>query len=193
DINLLASKINDAYTSMAEGAVRAEKKARDIMIHIDDYTTVKVDDSVKEAVQSVKQSFESIIASSRLMETGHRSVLVFDKNRELAGILSIRDLIEAVRPAYLSAPKPSMADSIQYSPIFWSGLFTNQVKKMADKRVGDIMSGAPLTVDEESNLMEMADLMFTKRVRRLVVTSKGKVVGVVREQELFFEMANIIL
>jgi CBS domain-containing protein len=42
--------------------------------------------------------------------------------------------------------------------------------------------------------MELADQMYTKGIRRVVVTDgSGKVVGVVREQELFFEMADILL
>jgi CBS domain-containing protein len=128
------------------------------------------------------------------METGHRSILVFDKaQKELTGILSIQDLIGAVRPEYLSMPKPSMADSIQYSPMFWTGLFNTQTKSLAKKTVGDVMSDTPPMMDENTNLMELADFMFTEGVRRIVITSNNSVVGVVREQELFFEMASIIL
>ena len=96
-------------------------------------------------------------------------------------------------PAYLSAAKPSMADSMQYSPMFWSGLFTTQAKSLVNKRVRDVMSEAPLKIDENTNLMEIANLIYTEKQRRVAVTRQGKVVGVVREQELFFEMAKIIL
>jgi len=109
------------------------------------------------------------------------------------GILSIIDLIQAIRPAYLSAPKPSMADTIQYSPMFWTGLFTAQAKALVKKKVSDIMSDPPPMIDEETNLMEIADMMYTVKARRLGVLRKGKVVGVVREQELFFEIARIVL
>jgi len=193
DIDLLASKINDAYAAGRKGVPLREKKARDIMIHIDDYSTVSVDNTVKEAIELLKRSFEGFVSSSRVMETGHRSLLVFDQKRELVGILSILDLIDAVRPAYLSAPKPSMADSMQFSPMFWSGLFTTQVKALALKKVGDVMSESPPIVDEDTNLMEIADLMYREQIRRVIVQSKGDVIGIVREQELFFEMARIIL
>jgi len=118
---------------------------------------------------------------------------VFDRGGELVGILSILDLIEGLRPAYLSAPKPSMADSMQYSAMFWTGLFTSQAKGLVNKRIRDVMSEAPLKVDEDTNLMEITNLIFTEKQRRVAVTRKGKVVGVVREQEIFFEMARIIL
>lgn len=192
DIDLMASKINDAYTAARHGMEKEEKKARDIMIHVSDYTRINVDNTVREAIQALIRSFEGLEYSSRIMQTGHRSVLVFDHNDHLAGILSIQDLIAAIRPAYLSAPKPSMADSMQYSAMFWSGLFTTQVKAMADKSVAELMSDDIISVDEDTNLMEIADLMYRESIRRIIVTSQGRTIGVVREQELFFEIANII-
>ncbi|MBW2708554.1 MAG: response regulator [Deltaproteobacteria bacterium] len=192
DIDLLSLKIHDACDAAREG-VREEKKAGDIMIPIEDYTTIDPDGTIKEGIERLKMSFESAPSTSRIMETGHRSILVFDQAGELVGILSILDLIEAVRPAYLSAPKPPMADSMQYSPMFWSGLFTAQAKGLVGKKIKDVMSDAPLSIDQNTLLMEIANLMFTEKTRRMAVTREGKVVGVVREQEIFFEMARIIL
>ena len=192
DVGLLSLKINDAYDAGRHGE-RGEKKAGDIMIPIEDYTTIDPESTIKEGIEKLKRSFENAPSTSRIMETGHRSILVFDSRKELVGTLSILDLIEAVRPAYLSAPKPSMADSMQYSVMFWTGLFTTQAKGLIDKKIRDVMSDAPLSVDEDANLMEIANLLFTEKRRRLAVRREEKVVGVVREQELFFEMAKIIL
>ncbi len=193
DINILAAKINDAYTAKHHGNKREENKVKDIMIRIEDYTRVTVNNTVREAIVKLMDSFKAFVSSSRIMETGHRSLLVFNKKKELVGILSIIDLINTIRPAYLSAPKPSTADSMQYSSMFWDGLFTTQAKAMGDIRVGEIMSDAPPIIDENTNLMEVADLMYTTRRRRFMVTEGNEVVGIVREQELFFEIANIII
>jgi len=192
DIDLLAAKINDAHAMVKKG-IREEKKAGHIMIPLEDYTTIDMESTVKEGIERLKKSFETCVSTGTVMETGHRSILVFDRKGALAGILSILDLIEALRPAYLSAPKPSMADSLQYSPMFWVGLFTSQAKALVNKKIGDIMSDPPPVIDEDANLMEVADRMFTTKARRLGVTRKGKVVGVLREQELFFEIARIVL
>jgi predicted transcriptional regulator len=48
-------------------------------------------------------------------------------------------------------------------------------------------------IDEETNLMEIADTLYTQNARRLAVVQGSKVVGVVREQEIFFEIARIVL
>ncbi len=192
-MDVLCAKINDAYAAKHRDFPREEKRARDIMIHIGDYSTVTVDSTIKDAIKKLMESFRNLVSSSRIMETGHRSFLVFDKNNQVAGVLSIIDLIAAIRPSYLSAPKPSMADSMQYSPMFWSGLFTSQATALGSKKVGDIMSKSPPRVDENCNLMEVADLMYRENLRRVIVTSNNRVIGVVREQEIFFEMANLIL
>lgn len=193
DIEILALKIQDAYTAKRIGTRQQDKKARDIMLGIDHYTTVTMDATVRDAMEKLMASFRGSIASSRLMETGHRSLLIFDKNKEPVGILSIMDLMKAVRPAYLSAPKPSTADSVQYSSMFWDGMFYTQTKALADKKVKELMSDTPLVIGEETNLMEVAELMVTTGVRRLIVKKDNRVTGIIREQDLFFEMANIIL
>ena len=192
DIDLLASKIQDAYGSSREG-VREEKRAKDIMIPIEDYTTIGLDNTIKEGIERLKQSYESFIATGKIMETGHRSIVVLDSNGEMTGILSILDLIESLRPSYLSAPKPSTADSLEYSTMFWSGLFTTQAKALMDKKIRDVMSDPPPVVSEDTNLMEIAETMYREKSRRLSVTRDGKAVGIVREQEIFFEMARIVL
>jgi len=193
DIDLLASKINDAY-EFGRGGFREkeEKKASDIMIPLEEYTSISADSTVKDAIGALKKSYESFLSSGKVMEYGHRSILVFDTRGRLSGILSILDLIKALRPAYLTAPKPSMADALRYSTMFWSGLFTSQAKGLVNKKVSDIMSEPPLTIEEDANLMEIAEMMVTEKARRVAVTRKGKVIGVVREQELFFEIVRIV-
>ena len=119
--------------------------------------------------------------------------MVFEKqDHQLVGILSIVDLLAAIRPEYLSAPKPSMADSMQYSTMYWSGLFTQRTRRLAKKKVSEIMSDCPPKVSSEANLMEVAELMFKEKARRLVVMANNKVAGIVREQEMFFEIAQIM-
>ncbi|MFZ7128249.1 MAG: response regulator [Desulfobacterales bacterium] len=193
DIDLLASKIHEAH----EGRGRLvefheERLVGDVMIPIGDYTRVKEQDTVRHAVRELRGSFSCRISTSRLMETGHRSVLVFDASNELTGVLSIIDLMNAVMPGYLSAAKPSTADSIRYSPLFWQGMFTHQIQQIADRKVADFMQPAPESIDADASLMEAAYVMVSTGARRLIVKRKASVVGVIREQEIFFEIEKIL-
>jgi CheY-like chemotaxis protein len=192
DIDLLVSKIMDAVRSRSGERTPEEKKVGDVMIPLSEYTIVKEGDSVRVAVKALRHSFSSRISTSRLMETGHRSVLVFNNAGKMTGVLAITDLLAALMPAYLSAPRPSTADSIRYSPMFWYGMFTRAVKNMGDQPVAKLMQPAPPAIDVATNLMEAAYQMHTQGLRRLVVHQGGQPAGILREQELFFEIEKLL-
>jgi len=191
DINILTDKIEDACRLAKDPKAFEEKRVMGVMVPLQEYTTVGAHETVKDAVFKLKASFALKISTSRIMETGHRSVLVMDVTGNVLGILAIRDLLELVLPSYLTAPKPSMADSIQYSPMFWQGMFIKEVKQKSDIKIKDVMSPAPLTIEGTASLMEAAYMMIKNNVRRLVVEVSGRVAGVIREQDLFFEMEKI--
>ena len=192
DIDLLASKIADAYEHAKTVEPAVEKKVIDIMVSIKEFTTLTEDRTVQEAVAQLKDNFSPKVSTSRLMETLHRSILVLDNMGKVKGALTITDLLKGIMPSYLSAPKPSMADSITYSPMFWTGMFSKDVKRLASKKIKDVMSEAPLTIDGDSNLMEVAYMMLENGVTRLCVEKDGEVVGVIRKQDLFFEIEKMI-
>ena len=192
DIDILAAKITEASKARKAEAAMEEKSVKDVMIPLADYTTITQDNTVREAIDKLRESFRAKVSTSRIMETGHRSILVFDERGKIRGILTIIDFLNAIMPAYLSAPKPSMADSIQYSPMFWSGMFQREVIRLAGKKIKDVMSPAPSSINANANLMEAAYTMIELNQRRLTVELSGEIVGVIREQDLFFEIEKIM-
>ena len=195
DIDILTVKINEAYDVRQTGAARTEKKVKDIMTEIDNYSTVTVNNTIREAIVKLMGSLTELVSSNLIREAGHRSLLVFNEQKNFIGILSMKDLIKGVRPFYLSLPKSSKTDSTRFSHVFTGGLdglFTIQLKALADKKVGELVLESPPMIDENANLMEVADLLFKTQKTRLIVTSGKKVIGILREQDLFFETVNII-
>ena len=191
DIDLLSAKINDAYTAVHTRIPR-EKTAAEIMIPIEDYTSVQADSTVREGIEVLKDAYEKFLSTGKIMESGHRAIAVFEGSK-VVGVLTMQKLLEAIRPEYLSAPKPSMAESMQYSTMFWTGLFSTQVKKLKERKISDVMRECPPAVAADANLMEVADTMYSEGRRRVVVEENGRVIGVIREQELFYEISKIIL
>ncbi|BBO87065.1 response regulator [Desulfosarcina ovata] len=194
DIDLLASRIMVAieHSKAGDEGQEQERRVEEVMIPLAEYTTLNENQTVAEGIQELKKSFTPQIHTSRIMETGHRSLLVFDGAGELKGILSIMDLLEGIMPGYLSAPKPSTADSLQYSPMFWTGMFSVEAHRLAATSVGDLMSPTPPSIDATANLMEAAYMMVQYRCRRMIVFKDGKVTGVIREQDLFFELERAL-
>ena len=191
DIEILSRKISEAISQTGDMEVVEKDKVKHIMIPISEYTIVKGDMSVHEAIEELKESFTTK-STARLMETGHRSVLVLDDREEVEGFLTIKDLMEALMPGYLKAPKPSMADSIVYSPMFWTGMFESEMKTLSKRKVREVMSPVPRAINAEANIMETAYMMLQNNIRRLIVEDNGEIVGIVREQDLFFEMERIL-
>lgn len=66
------------------------------------------------------------------------------------------------------------------------------IDKKAQVKITQVMSPAPPVIDAAASLMEAACRMDAENVRRLVVESSGTVVGVIREQDLFFEMESVL-
>ncbi|MCJ8500239.1 CBS domain-containing protein [Desulfatitalea alkaliphila] len=192
DIDLLSSKVDEAFRFAGHDKPREEKLVRDAMVPIGEYTTIDEQQSVGEAVKQLRASFGAAACTSRLMETGHRSIVVFDRQGRIKGVLAILDLLRAIMPAYLAAPKPSMADAIQYSPMFWRGAFNREVALLAKRPVSEIMSPVPETINDDANLMEAAYSFVTRALRRMVVMRGGEVVGILREQDLFFEIERVL-
>ncbi|MCG8531249.1 MAG: CBS domain-containing protein, partial [Desulfovibrionales bacterium] len=192
DINLLADKINEACSLGGKVDVDQEKKVRDLMIPIESYTVINGDETLGEAIRRVRETFTVKLATDSIMETGHRSVLIRDKKNRIQGVLAIRDMLRVIMPSYLHAPKPNLAESIEYSPIFWDGMFTMGVRQMETTCIKDFMSPLPESIDGESNPMEAAHMMIASNHRRLLVDIEGEIRGIVREQDLFFEMDRLL-
>jgi DNA-binding NtrC family response regulator len=91
DIDILAVKINEAYTVRQTGTAKTEKKVKDIMTGIDNYSMVTVNSTIREAVAKLMSSLTELASSSRIREAGHRSILVFDEQKNFVGILSMND------------------------------------------------------------------------------------------------------
>ncbi|MBI9075458.1 MAG: response regulator [Desulfatibacillum sp.] len=191
-MDLLASRITDAHRQAGSENKNGEKLVREVMIPISAYSTLEENATLKDAVATLKQSYMGKDSTSSLTESGHVSLLVLSSSGKMQGVLTIEDIFRALVPKYLSAPKPSMADSIQYSPMFWQGIFTSQVLQAAGVKIKEIMSPAPLNIDGDANLMEAVYSMLTNETLRLAVVEKGEVLGIIRKQDILFEIGRIL-
>ena len=191
DVEVLVARIHDAVRSLPEPRER-ERTIAELMIPIDEYTCVQASSTVREGIERLKIASENFISTGLIMECGHRAVLVFE-GEDLVGVLNMRNLIEALLPDYISVTNGAANHGVKYSGIFWRGLFNTRVRDLESKCVCDIMNPSPPVVDSEANLMQVADLLCAENRRRVAVSRGGRIVGVVREQELFHEIARLVL
>ena len=174
--------MNEALV-LDEGSKRRsrDKVARDIMIPEYKYPTVYEHATIREAIIELMDSYDTELSDKRLIYTVHRSMLVVNSKGEIIGFLSVRHLIQALIPKNMDVPV--------HASEFWT-----QAKSLSIKKVKDIMIPDLVTVPINLGLSEVAPKMAKHNTRRVaVVDEEGDVVGILREQELFFELVNIIL
>lgn len=160
-----------------------EKRVKDLMIPIEDYSRVNINSTVKEAIMVLKESF---CPATTGQCTGHRSVLVFDDKNNLVGLLTFRALLVAIEPQFLKVEQWAV-------PVFWEGLFTERCREEAQKKVKEVMHPITLvTVNAEDTISKAIHAMIKHKLGALPVVRNGQVVGMIRISEIFNEISELV-
>ena len=153
-------------------------KAKDLMVPIQQ--CLKPDNTLQEGV--------SILQATRSNEgcQGITGMPILDQAGKIIGILSMKDILKAVHPFYLS-----MMDLGEFT---WDHMVQSLAKEAACKKVKDHMTREVVTVREKDTLMECIDLMIKKNVRLLpVLDDQGRVAGMICEQDVFCAITGAML
>ncbi len=152
-------------------------KAKDVMEPITE--TLSPETTLKEAVNRMK------VARRGEGWTGVKGMIVLDDGK-LAGIVSIKDILRAIIPSYMRLT--------ELGEFTWDGMLEEMTKKVAGKKVGEVMTRDVITVSEDAPLMECADLMVKHGLQRLPVLDKDKrVVGMVYIRDLYQAIVQALL
>jgi CBS domain-containing protein len=147
-------------------------KAKDIMVC--DVPSVSVRTTVAEAVAMLKENFgdESFMNAAP-------GLIVLNERGALAGILTPLSIITALMEGVPVGQRPedemccaSMCDKIKSVP------------------VSEIMEHQPISVTEDANIFEIADLFLKHRFQRVPVVSGKRVVGIIYRSRLLFAMTR---
>ncbi len=153
-------------------------KAKDLMIPVQDY--LRPENTLKEAVNLLKT------AKRGEEKIGVKGLPVLDEDGKLVGMLSMRDILKAVFPFYLSM--------MELGDFTWDGMVEGIARKSGDRKVKEVMSRTVISVDEDASLMECVDHMIKHNIKRLPVVNKdGRVVGMLYERDVFFAITKAML
>ena len=153
-------------------------KAKDLMTPAHDF--LNPDDTLKTAV--------NLLRTARRGEdkVGAKGLPVLDEYGRLVGMLSMRDILKAAFPFYMSM--------MHLGEFSWDGMVENIAKKSGEKKVREAMSKVVITVDDDAPLMECIDQMIRHNIKRLPVIDKyGKVAGMLYERDVFFAVTKAML
>ena len=153
-------------------------KAKNLMIPLQEF--LKPDTTIKEAANILRTAKRDDV------KRGVKGLPVLDNNGLMVGFLTIGDILKAVFPSYMSL--------MNLGDFTWDGMVEDMAKKIADKKVSEMMTKDVISVHEDSPLMECVDHMIKNNVKRLPVINKdGKVTGILYEMDIFLAITKSML
>jgi len=153
---------------------------KDLMISLADYPTLRQDQTLEEAVNLMDRMAK---------DKGYRWIVVLDDNGNIAGFLTLRNVMEAISTL---APKAGgwMGAFIYNRPgtFYWEGV--QSVKNTPVRKW--IQPMVDVFVQEDSFPASAAEIILKRRVTIVpVVNDKMKVVGIVRPVDLLPFFKNL--
>jgi CBS domain-containing protein len=132
---------------------------------------------------------ETTIRELAEIMTRHRigSVPVVDDKGALIGIVTESDLIEQDKNFHIPTVI-SLFDWVIY--LESEKKFEKELKRMTGQTVGDIYTKEAMTVEPQTTISEIADIMCDKRIHSLPVVDAGKLVGIVSRIDLIRSMVS---
>ncbi len=136
-----------------------------------DFPTLLPEAPITEAIRIFRES-------SR--QHGRRlfGIIVTDKDRHLAGMLSMYDILLYMRPKHIQV-WGTMED------IDVAGLIDTAGSRIKSILVGDIMTPEVITIGPNVDLFMILDIMIKKHIRRLPVIEDQCIIGIVYISDLF--------
>lgn len=175
-------------------------KVKDRMIPLSNYSTVSQDATLEEAVMALRGSFCELDSQS-CTEAGHRTVLAMGESGKLAGILDFASILRTLVPEVAGGWYKRLSSAgvtAAFAEADAEGLdethldLYERVRKNARVKVSDIMLKVRGTIEADASLMDALKMIFKNRITKLPVVENGRLVGVLRDTDLFLAVVEIL-
>lgn len=110
-------------------------------------------------------------------------IMVLDHQGNLAGMLSMHDILLYMRPKHIHIW--GMMNDIDITDIV-----DMACEKAKSILVGDIMTPEVITISPDTHKFLILDIMIKKHVRRLPVVEDGELLGIVYISDLFYDILD---
>lgn len=177
------------------------RKVRDVMVALKDYAVVSEDQPLKEAVAMLRKVYCEV-ESGACTEAGHRAILVTAANDELVGVMDFRCIQRVLIPEIagtISERLEMLGVSVAFAEEYCADLdearasFRARVLRNAETRVKDVMLRPKGVIQAEDDLLTALKRMHANRIVVLPVYDNGKLVGVLRDSDLFLAVASTLM
>jgi CBS-domain-containing membrane protein len=142
---------------------------------------LKAKDIMTRDVITVSPDMEIVNATEVLLKNHINGVPVLDNNDLLVGILCQSDLISQQK----NIPVPSLFTFLDgVIPLTSTKKFEKIIQKIAAITVADAMTKNPVSVQPDTDIGVIAELMVDKNFHSLPVVEDGKLVGIIGKEDV---------
>ena len=110
-------------------------------------------------------------------------LMVIDETSQLVGMLSMYDILLYLRPKHIHIW--GVMDDMDVA-----GIIANACQRVKSILVEDIMSTEIITVNPQTHVMMILDIMIKKHIRRIPVLEDKRILGIVYISDLFYYLVN---
>ena len=176
-------------------------KVSDLMVPLSEYAATSQESSLSEAIPNLRKLYCQV-EEGRCTQAGHRNILVLDQHSNLMGILSFRSILQVLIPEIAGGLKGKLEAfgvSLAFAQADSSDLdearagFRARVIRNAETKVKDVMLKVRGTINANADLMDALKLIYQNKITVLPVYEGEKLVGVIRESDLFLKIADILM
>ena len=178
-----------------------KKTVRELMVPIESYSVTSAAAKLAEAVPMLRKLYCTVEAG-RCTEAGHRTILVMNASGQLVGILDFKSILRVLIPE-IAGTLHQKFEALELSVVFaQSGIqeldeanldFRSRVQKNAEVPVEAVMLKVRGTIEADASILDGLKMLYRNKLTVLPVTEKGKVVGVLRDSDLFLATADILM
>lgn len=179
DMKQLGARVRKLLEEGSRRPLR-EKKLGELMVPQGRYRRLSIDQTVNDAVHALMQ-VQVRPTEGDDPDRGRRTLLVFDSQDRFAGLVRAQDIVRLTVPSFLRESP--------YSSYF-TGMFLAQAKVIGRVPLRDILRPLP-SIDVDAPLMEAAYWIVFRDLSHLPVTDKGELVGILRPEDLYREIASL--
>ncbi|MGC8658149.1 MAG: CBS domain-containing protein [Desulfomonilaceae bacterium] len=177
------------------------RKVSDLLVPLKDYAVVNENSPLSEAILALRKLYCQV-ETGKCTEAGHRNILVLDSKENLIGILDFRTILKVLIPEIaggLSGKLQAMevtvafaqAGSLEEDESRQS--FRSRVIKNSGIPVKQIMQKIRGSLEVQDDLLTALKILYENKISVLPVHDNGKLIGVLRESDLFLAVADIVI
>jgi CBS domain-containing protein len=175
------------------------KRVKDLMLSLSEYAVVDEDATLREALEALRIS-QALLPPDR---QPHRAILVRDRRGEIMGKVHYFAFLRALAPERSSVSarglmdRAGVGDDMLTSSMETLDLLTGDLVDICERarhvRVREVCTTSTVGIDEDLSLSDAIARFLTHQTLSLLVTRRGRTVGILRLSDLFDELSRQIL